>query len=583
MKTLPFLLRGAKRFACLGLFVCALAARAADLETQVNMAPGAEADIRLIVPGKAAYQNGFMPVRVRINNRSRGEGTWKLELDLSRGAGGSAQATTAFSFTVPGGERREFVVFAASAGLPRISGPVGMAAAGRVSGPGVGRDGVFLSQTMGWRAPHAVATEPALERAFSKWFPEQTGPRAPAPTLRRSPRVPLPTGVSVAPGAQATAHDKLAVFDPAAWPADWRMWSAFAIVALTQETWANLDEARRNALRDRIAMGARLVLVPAAAGGEFKRERFGAGEIVTLDGPLGDVTPSRPGFDSPHQLSTEALAGGGFWGSIAEVVPPPPRTGWLTAFVIVFGLAVGPVNLFLFAPAGKRHRLFFTVPVISLAATVVLFGAIFFSDGLGGRGSRRTLVLLLPERNEAVVVQRQYSRTGLLGSRKFALPSDVLFERQPEAMVLGGSQQLWREGDTASGDWFVSRGEQRHALRRLAPTRERVELSREPDGGFVVQSTVAARLRDFAYRDEQLTYWIAPEVAPGQRVKLERYAGDTPPNLKQQAPRVWPAGAFYAVADAAPTVVIATLPSIRWEDDRVLYTGQLAAKEEVKP
>lgn len=588
MKTLPFLLRGAKSFACLGLFACALAlvARAADVETQVSMAPGAEADIRLVVPGRMIYQSGFMPVRVRINNRSRSEGTWRLELDLNRGAGGgTAQATTAFSFTVPGGERREFVVFAASPGGSRVSGPGGMPAAGRVSGPGVGRDGVFLSQTIGWRAPYAIATEPALERAFSKWFPEQMATRAGAPTStpRRLPRGAFPAGVSVVTGGASPAHDKLAVFDPAAWPADWRMWSAFSVVVLTQETWTSLDEARRNALRDRLALGARLVLVPAAAGGEIKRERWGAGEIVTLDGPLDQAGPQRSGFEVPNQLSADALAGNSFWSSIAETLPPSSRSGWLTAFVIVFGLAIGPVNLFFFAPAGKRHRLFFTVPVISLAATAVLFGAILLRDGWGGRGSRRTLVLLLPDRYEAVIVQRQYSRTGLLGGRQFALPADVLLERQAEAIVLGSSQQLWREGDTASGDWFISRGEQQHTLRRLAPTRERVELLREPDGGFAVQSTVAARLRDFAYRDEQLTYWIAAEVAPGQRVKLERFAGDTPPNLKQQAPRVWPAGAFYAVADTAPTAVIATLSSIRWGDDRVLFTGQLAAKEEMKP
>jgi hypothetical protein len=590
MKTLPLLWRGAKRFACLGLLVCAadLTAHAADLQVDVAMTSGAEADIRLTVPGRMIYQHGFMPVRVRINNRSRSEGTWKLELDLNRGAGGGAvQTTSAFSFTVPGGERREFVVFAASAGRSRTAGPVGLGAAGRVSGPGVGRAGVFLPQTMGWRAPYAIATEPALEQAFLKWFPEETASRAGAPTpaTRRSPRVPLPTRFSAAAGGASTGHDKLAAFDPMAWPADWRMWSEFSVMVLTQETWTNLDEARRNALRDRIAMGARLVLVPTAAGGEFGRERFGAGEIVTLDRPLDDVgsLAARPGFEALDQVSAESLAGNAFWNSITEVLAPRPQTGWLTAFVIVFGVAVGPVNLFFFAPAGKRHRLFFTVPAISLAATVVLFGAIFLSDGLGGRGSRRTLVLLLPERNEAVVVQRQYSRTGLLGSRKFALPADVLLERQAEAIVLGGSQQLWRAGDTASGDWFSSRGEQRHTLRRLGPTRERVELLRESDGGLAVQSTVAARLRDFAYRDDQLTYWIAAEVAPGQRVKLQRFAGDTPPNLKQQTPRVWPAGAFYALADAAPTAVIATLPAIRWTDDRVLFTGQLAVKEEVKP
>lgn len=204
-------------------------------------------------------------------------------------------------------------------------------------------------------------------------------------------------------------------------------------------------------------------------------------------------------------------------------------------------------------------------------------------DGFGGTGLRRALVVLLPEQNQAVVVQWQRSQVGLLGSREFALPADVLASWDNAGEPTNGQRRLLRKDDTASGDWFVSRGVQQHTFRRLAPTRERVELTREADGTLVAQSTTSAVLRDFVYCDEKARYWMASEVPPGQRVKLRSIDGAAKPAaLAKGAPSNWFPGAFYALADKSAIGLLPTLSSIRWGEDVVLYTGQLAVKE-VRP
>jgi hypothetical protein len=142
---------------------------------------------------------------------------------------------------------------------------------------------------------------------------------------------------------------------------------------------------------------------------------------------------------------------------------------------------------------------------------------------------------------------------------------------------------LWRDGDTASGDWFASRTTTQHLLRRLVPTRERVERVATAGDAPVIQSTVTATLRDFAFMDEAGRYWTAPEVPPGTRVTL--HPGT---DLLLRSPvlnklPVLSAGKFYALGSGDSGALIPTLPASRWRDDVVLFTGRLAAPPAAAP
>src|SRR5690606_21574539 len=68
------------------------------------------------------------------------------------------------------------------------------------------------------------------------------------------------------------------------------------------------------------------------------------------------------------------------------------RYGLFIGVLVLFAIIVGPVNLFVFAKVGKRHRLFITTPIISLATSLLLVGLIILQDGFGGSGFRRVLM-----------------------------------------------------------------------------------------------------------------------------------------------------------------------------------------------
>ena len=311
--------------------------------------------------------------------------------------------------------------------------------------------------------------------------------------------------------SQSNTVTTLHEVDPTAWPADWRVWSPFNVVALKSDEFAALDGARQAALRDWVALGGRLVLEPAGDASE-KREALGLGNITTWSQSLKEIYPARFSFGKietatgsgdyylPFGAVPELAAATSHvkpWSARFSLLNPGELDNWtvephvvgMIVFLFVFAMLAGPVNLFFIAPAGKRHRLFVTVPGLSLLASLGLAGYILAGDGVNGQGTRKALVMLLPGENKAAVFQEQVARTGALLGQGFKLPEDMAATEavsDRDSQTPGGSNPVVdRAGDQAGGGWFRSRLRQAQDLWRLTPTRARIELvgGRERRGG----------------------------------------------------------------------------------------------------
>jgi hypothetical protein len=271
----------------------------------------------------------------------------------------------------------------------------------------------------------------------------------------------------------------------------------------------------------------------------------------------------------------------------------PSSTTWLAVFLVAFAAVVGPVNLFVFAPAAKRHRLFYTTPLIALAAALILGATILLQDGRGGDGVRRAFVVLLPGENQAAVFQEQVSVTGFLAQRTFAAADDQQLTALPlEALTPANSfsasnnTDLTRTDGRAGGDWFRNRSRQAQLVQRLAPTRGRIErVGTAPDGAPIVQSSLGTALREFACVDELGKNWSAAEIPPGKRVTLARATSASATKLTSggtkrfddvlDAAALKSAGHWHARGGASDLAPIATLDSIRWQESEVLFAGVL--------
>ena len=268
---------------------------------------------------------------------------------------------------------------------------------------------------------------------------------------------------------------------------------------------------------------------------------------------------------------------------------------WQIAFILVaFGVLVGPVNLFVFAKAGRRHRLFFTTPLISLGASVLLVLLILFQDGTGGRGSRHVLVNLESGDTAAYLTQFQASRTGVLFSSAFEAPNTyaaqaALGASPWSAVSIGGSESLRYslDDDVFGGDWFQSRREHGHLLQTVRPTRARIELkgrigeSKAP----TIVSSLGFNLDELYFKDATGLLWkSAGVVKTGQRVTLQAIEGPemhpflTANTLWINRQLLGEPGHFVASAKEAPGLTIQTHKSIDWAD-RVLIFGPVAGGE----
>jgi hypothetical protein len=331
-------------------------------------------------------------------------------------------------------------------------------------------------------------------------------------------------------------------------------------------------------------------------------EGSGAPAHLPPSGPWGTGTIEAMPTTDLVPLLVKELGGGGE--SLGQVAATRYSWSWLPAgeigrleppgllillFVVVFGITVGPVNFFLFAPGIHRSRLFWTTPLISVAASLLMGLFILIGEGAGGSGRSFVALLTMADQNKTVRWQEQVSRTGVLFGSSFT-PSDVtamlapirLNDGPPPAhpMPWQDRNQLYHlRDDRWSGDWFRSRRTQAQLLLAVEPSRGKLVFAGAADGTPTVTSTFDREMTELWYFDASGQPWTAAKVGPGEKVSLTRAAkAEFDPWLARV---LKPAGAWtrdrvqgFAKAGLPGKFFaslpepgrIATLPSIRWKD-----------------
>jgi hypothetical protein len=527
---------------------------------------------------------GLIPVTVTITNGSRSDHEWTIAADRSFGYQGGGSCPSA-RIAVPAGGTGKTTLFVGQA--------TGYSGHGRfwVSGPGMALSTFHVASSAA--APRSA---PTLESGISKEVQAAQGKPFAKYGLVGNP------------------------LDMARAPEDWRGWSSFRQVMLTEAEWRGLAGGGRKALFDWVATGGRAgVLVADRAAerldsmgfpkaGPDDRRRIGAGEIVAVpwDGTTlaaaevdrfiaggrsktSDMLERYGSFSSGRGANSGAVGGGagagGFQRLFDHFGPRSLPVGSILAFLAIFGLVAGPLNVLVLAGKGRRSRMFWTTPLISLAASGFLLGLMFLRDGVGGDGIRRVLGLLAPEHTAMAVIQEQFSRTGVLLGSSFPIaepawlqplwPSDVNVQRRET------------DGRTRDGDWFRSRSDQAFLATAVRPSRARIEVVGGADGRPPeVISSIEAPLERVFVIDEQGGYWTAEDLGTGEKKPLAAsdagaFAAWFGTLLADAGPvRTEALGAVanlrgyaYATSRRADRLAVATLGAIRWEDERADFAG----------
>jgi hypothetical protein len=272
------------------------------------------------------------------------------------------------------------------------------------------------------------------------------------------------------------------------------------------------------------------------------------------------------------------------------------KSGLIFGFIAIFGILIGPVNLFVLAGPKHRQRLFWTTPLLSLAGSGILVMLMILQDGIGGSGSRFTLAILQPDQKKMSLVQEQASKTGVLFKSSYTMDEQAWTEPlivPKEGSAFGNSEDARRhhtkEGDVCTGDWFSSRSVQSQLLMTVRPSRAAIEVFPPADAGGPpsLLSSIEVTLEKVLIIDDELHYWKVEDLGTGEKKvmqpsSLKEYQDWHKERLTSEGGRVTTTiseacknspGYAYAESKNAARLALKTLPSIRWNSERLVFMG----------
>lgn len=557
------------------LLAASLPLRAEHILSSLSFAPGSGIEMRITNFYEELPPFGFLPLRVEVKNSSAQARKWSLRTSHSQANFRTVIYSTGLE--VPAGSERTFDLLVPLA--PQASNSSRFSNLRiEVSGYAVVNGSTSDHSSSSGRPPTAF-TGMGEALAVKNWGPLRD--------LMEKTHLRALDGSSL---------------DSNLLPADWRGLAGFEILIFTDSEWRSIGATERGAIDDWIAQGGKLILVhsdatpppdlpPAGGRGTGSIEYWLLGDdFVERAGQLlkGSTTP----------MSTEVLQNYTWQWELAEKVgrAQPPQI-LIIVFVVAFGVIIGPLNFLVLAPLGKRHRLFWTTPLLSVGASVLMAIFILFSEGLGGSGQRIEAQLSLPGQNKAVLWQEQVSRTGVLTGNTFTpsqptiiLPVGLRQTVSASAYRPGADRGIAYvlNGDTWSGDWFRSRNTQAQVFAAVIQTRGKLQVQPDTSGNPVAISSFDKPLEDVWYFDKQGAAWRGKNLQPGEKQTLksankEDHARWWKKTLQETGPVIRSRANEYAKGEitdkffAATKAVapISSLPAIRWKDAGGIIFGEV--------
>ncbi len=560
--------------------------------------PDSGFDVRVESWLEQAPPCGMVPLKITITNGSKSAGQWSFS---TQSRAGSAVTGTQFGVGLAAGESGEWEMIAP-----------GCADASSYHYFSITTQGDGIAGGFSISLPSTTASSSSSSTAFIAM-----GKRL-GQTLW--PSVESRMGSSSSRSGSNLRGSKVEIVEA---PTDWRGYTGVTQLWMSEQEWTRTirEDAKRAALAW-VATGGRLIISVESYGDErfadlkipgggveheqhSVRQNYGAGSVEIVD----DSDPDKAKHTSVAMKVIER-SGEESLSMVADRYRTTDLRTRLSSFtlagplifffVLIFGIVAGPVNLFVLAGGQRRHRLFFTTPVIALAGTALLLVLMLFRDGTGGTGNRKTVCFLCPDQNIMAVVQEQSSRTGVLLGRSFPVSEPVWMQQLPAAdqsdrhSNYADMKGNYNESPTSrSGDWFRSRSVQTQLLKTVRPSRGGLEVSTDADGKMWVTSSIQGTLKKVLVRDaDKNAYRLAENLGAGERVELKQVdIGEATRNVTRDVKNMagpvtkealdrleTQPGWFFATFVEPGQNAIPTLASIKWTTDESVICGPVTMK-----
>jgi hypothetical protein len=196
----------------------------------------------------------------------------------------------------------------------------------------------------------------------------------------------------------------------------------------------------------------------------------------------------------------------------------------LFVLMLLFALAIGPINFLVLARKKRRIWMLWTTPAISLLTCLAVFGYMLLSEGWQGHLRTETLTLLDERTHRATTIgwTAVYSPLTPGDGLHFSYDAEVAPQRV-EQMRRGGVRSCtidWSRDQHFASGWVEARVPAHFQVRKSETRRERVAVHREADGTLSMVNALGAEIRRFVYIDEKGLLHTAEHIAAGSRAVL---------------------------------------------------------------
>ncbi len=351
------------------------------------------------------------------------------------------------------------------------------------------------------------------------------------------------------PGSSSSGHSISGVFDfiksessVRAWSTNRLAYSCFDGVVISASDMEQMRASVRLALFEYVECGGSLLILDSweppeelstkkATDGEFELYYAGFGVISVTD--YVDVKEWEKNVwtwlrsDIWGQSSSELQNRIGIGDAnkkfpVVENVTVPVRGLFL--LVLCFAIIIGPVNFIVLSRKKKRIWLLWTVPLISIVASLSVFLYAFVAEGWSAYARIQSITIL----NQAT------QRAASIGINAFYSPltpgKGLRFDYETEVTPM--SLAMWQGGRAREIDWtneqhfdigwVAARVPAHFYLRKNQTRRERLRFSENEQGQLTVLNGLGADIRQLWFADESGNIYRAENIEAGANMVMNR-------------------------------------------------------------
>jgi hypothetical protein len=219
--------------------------------------------------------------------------------------------------------------------------------------------------------------------------------------------------------------------------------------------------------------------------------------------------------------------------------------GGMFVLMILFTIAIGPVNIWLLGRKDRRMWMLWTVPSISLVTCFAVFGYMVISEGWQGHLRSEGITLLDEVTHRATTFgwTAFYAPLTPGDGLHFSPDTELIWQKASGPWYGGGGGNRasctmgWTQDQHLASGWVSARVPSHFKLRKSETRRERLGVTRGKEGALLALNGLGADVHKLWLADEKGQVYAADEIPAGSQVAL---------TLQKEVPSVKAARASYS-------------------------------------